>query len=92
MAAQPAGMRFVSHNGHMYGLDSDAQINLARNKQAEVTEYGDAVATYQGTYSVDAAGAIHVSLRHYPARWPSMDLRRDRQGAILFSTDPRRSY
>ncbi len=85
-------MTFVSRNAHRYGMDSDARITLAKNHQIQLTEYGDAVATFQGTYSVDTAGAIDVALRHYPGRWPRMYLREDRRGAILFPIDQDPSF
>ena len=86
-SAQPAGVTFVSRNGRMYGMDSDARITLTKNNQTEVTEFGYAPQTYNGTYSVDASGAIRVSLRRYPAKWPTMYLYTDKRGAILHPTD-----
>src|SRR5262245_18763210 len=71
----------------MYGMDSDAKITLSSNKQVEVTEYGYAVQTYKGTYSVDGAGAIRVELRDYRAKWPTMYLYTSPKGAYLFPTD-----
>ena len=92
IAAHPAGVTFVSRNGRMYGMDSDARITLTANNFTEVTEFGYAPQSYQGTYSVDASGAIHVSLRHYTAKWPSMYLYTDKRGAILHPTDQDPSF
>ena len=92
ISAQPTGATFVSRNGHMYGMDSDANITLSKNNQVEATEFGYTVQTYTGTYSVDASGTIHVLLRHYPAKWPSMYLYKDRRGAVLYPTDQNPSF
>ena len=92
ISAQPDGVTFVSRNGRMYGMDSDARITLTKNNQTEVTEFGYAPQTYHGTYSVDASGAMHVSLRRYPSKWPSMYLYTDRRGAILHPTDQDPSF
>src|SRR6478735_8846499 len=92
ISAQPSGVTFVSRNGHMYGMDSDATITLTKNNQTEVTEFGYAPQTYNGTYTVDASGAIHVALRHYPAKWPSMYLYTDKRGAILHPADQDPSF
>ena len=78
---------FLSHDGRWYGTDIDTQISLTKDGQTEVTAFRDAVDTYKGTYSIDAAGAIHVSLRHYPAKWPTMHLYTDRRGAILLPAE-----
>jgi hypothetical protein len=91
-SAHPAGVTFVSGNGHMYGTDSDARITMKADHEVELTEYSDAVGTWHGTYSVDVTGAIRVSLRHYPGRWPALYLRRDRQGVILFPNDQDPSF
>jgi len=87
LSAQSAGATFVSRNGRMYGMDSDAKITLNSNKQVEITEYGYAVQTYKGTYSVDATGAIHVKLRDYRAKWPAMYLYNSPKGTLLFPAD-----
>ncbi|HEY5893204.1 MAG TPA: hypothetical protein VIT91_08245 [Chthoniobacterales bacterium] len=92
ISAQPAGVTFVSRNGRMYGMDSDARITLTRNNKTEVMEAGYTPETYNGTYSVDASGAIHVSLRRYPSKWPSMYLYTDKRGAILHPTDQDPSF
>lgn len=81
--AQPRPVGFLSYNGRWQGTDTDKEILLAKDGQTEVTDYGFAMDIYKGTYSVDAAGAIHVSLRHYPGRWPTMYLYTDRRSAIL---------
>ena len=87
LSAQSTGATFVSRNGRMYGMDSDAKITLNSNKQVEVTEYGYAPQTYKGTYSVDDTGAIHVELRDYRAKWPTMYLYNSPKGTLLFPTD-----
>lgn len=87
ISSHSAGIVFVSHNGRMYGTDSDARITLTRNNQIEVTKFEDTVQTYKGTYFVEASGAIHTSLRRYPAKWPIMYLGKDRRGAVLFHND-----
>jgi hypothetical protein len=92
LSTRPGGVTFVSRNGRMYGMDSDAKITLKANNQAEVTEYGFAPQDYMGTYFVDASGAIHVSLRRYRAKWPTTYLRKDKRGAILFPTDQDPSF
>jgi hypothetical protein len=92
ISSQPAGVTFVSRNGRMYGVDSDARITLTKNNQTEVTEFGYAPQTYNGTYSLDASGAICLSLRHYPAKWPSMYLYTDKRGAILHPADQDASF
>jgi hypothetical protein len=92
VSAKPSGAKFGSRDGRWYGMDSDANITLKRNGRVEVTEFGYAVDTYDGTYSVDDTGAIHVSLRRYPAKWPSMYLYKDNRGAILIPTDRDQSF
>ena len=36
----PEGVTFVSRNGQMYGMDSDAEVVLKSTKEAAVTEFG----------------------------------------------------
>jgi hypothetical protein len=43
--------------------------------------------TYKGTYSIDGIGAIHVSLRRYPANWPTMYFYTDQRGAVLVTAE-----
>jgi hypothetical protein len=86
-ANQVKGATFVSRNGKMYGMDSDALITFAKDKQVEVTEFGYAPQTYKGTCTVDASGAIHVELRDYRAKWPDMHLYQNAHGTFLFPTD-----
>jgi hypothetical protein len=92
ISAKSAGVTFVSRNGRFYGMDSDACITLSESNQTTVTEFGYARQTYDGTYSVDDSGAILVSLRRYPAKWPSMYLYTDSDGAILLPTNQERSF
>jgi len=92
IAAHSSGITFTSRNGRMYGMDSDAKITLRGNNQTELTEFGFAPQTYHGTYSVDSSGAIRVSLRNYPSKWPSMYLYNDKQGAILYPVDQDPSF
>ena len=92
ISPEPSGAKFESHNGHWYGADSDAVITLFADRQVKVTEFGYAVQTYKGTYSVDASGAIHVSLRHYFNKWPIMYLYTDRRGALLNPANQDETY
>jgi hypothetical protein len=86
LSVAPAEATFLSHNGQWGGTDHDVRISLAKDNQAEVKYFRDAVETYRGTYSIDAIGAIHVSLRSHPAKWPTMYLYTDKQGAFLLPT------
>lgn len=87
IAAQPKGVTFSSRNGRDYGMDSDAWIRLQGSDQVTVVEAGFAPVTYEGTYSVDPDGTIHVALRDYPAKWPDTYLYIGRTGALLHPTD-----
>ena len=87
ISAQPTAVTFVSHDGHMYGFDLDAQLILKKNKQSEVTEFRDAKRTYHGSYVVDDTGAVQVALRRYPKKWASLYLYTDTRGAFLFPND-----
>ena len=73
-------------------MDSDAEITLTKDGRAKVTEFGIGPQTYKGKYSVDASGAIHVTLRRYRAKWPSMYLYTDGRGAILHPIDEDPSF
>ena len=83
---------FVSRGGRMYGMDSDAQITFVDSQRVEVTECGYSIETYKGSFFVDASGAIHVTLRGYPAKWPRMYLYQDAKGAFLFPTGQNSSF
>ncbi len=87
ITSNPNGITFVSRDGRMYGMDSDARITLKAESQTEVTEFGYAIQTYNGTYAVDEQGAIRVSLRHYPAKWPTMYIYSNKKTAWLFPAD-----
>ena len=79
----PAGATFLSYNGHWQGTDIDKQITFKKDNRAEVTHFGFGVDTYQGTYTVEESGAIHLSLRKAPEPWPIMYLYVDEQGPLL---------
>ena len=87
LSTQSRGARFVSRNGRLYGMDSDAEITLRSDKQVEVTEDGYARQTYKGTLSVDVDGSIHLVLADYAAQWPVMYLYRKSKGSFLFPAD-----
>ena len=87
ISSRPTDITFVSHDGHMYGLDCDARLTLKKNNQSEVSEFSDALNRYQGSYFVDDTGAVQVALRRYPKKWPSMYLYADTRGAFLFPSD-----
>lgn len=85
--ARPSPAEFLSWNGHWKGTDCDAGIFLAKHGKIKVIEYGYSLETYQGTYTVDPAGTINVSLKHYPDKWPSMYLTNEKHGALLYPKD-----
>ena len=91
-AHRKTGATFISRNGRMYGMDSDAGITFRNNNRVEVTEFGYAADCYQGTFLIDALGAIHLKLRAYPAKWPGMYLYQDMDGALLFPADGDSSF
>ena len=86
------GAAFVSRNGHMYGMDSDAFVVFKKDAQVEVTEFGIAPQTYKGTFVVDVSGAIRVTLKDYPSKWPDVYLYIDGKGALLHPTDKDPSF
>ncbi|MDB6070819.1 MAG: hypothetical protein JWL81_1990 [Verrucomicrobiales bacterium] len=90
--AKPSPVEFLSWNGRWQGADCDARIILGKRGKIKVIEYGYTVETYKGIYTVDAAGAINVSLQHYPDKWPNMYLIIEKHGAILYPKDQNAAF
>lgn len=87
LSSQQDGAVFVSRDGKMYGMDSDAKVILRSKGRAEVFEYGYVGQRYSGTYRVEGSGAIHLQLKSYRGEWPDMYLYKLSSGIYLFPTD-----
>lgn len=88
MAVQKLGASFVSRDGHIYGMDSDADVTIYSDKRVVVNEYGVAPMKYESKLTVDADGAIHLQLKDYHAKWPAMYLYNLPKGSFfLFPAD-----
>jgi hypothetical protein len=83
---------FVSRGGRMYGMDSDAVVAFPKNGGVEVTEFGVAPATYRGTYVVDDADQIRLTLEGYKAEWPLMHLYTSERDAWLMRCDKKAGF
>ncbi len=84
---QGGSATFVSHNGHLLGMDNDAQVTLKPQRQAELTIFGVGVSTYRGTCQTDASGLIKLNLKDYRSEWPEMYLFRNAKSALLLRRD-----
>jgi len=68
---------FRSWNGNFIGTDCDTDLRFMPDFHAEMDEYGQKVATYKGTYQIDANGEITVAFIGFEHTWPAMLIRRD---------------
>lgn len=78
---------FLSWNGQWIGTDIDTEIRLMADGTVQLTEYGDAVDTYDGTYSIVNDFELMLSLKGYGAAWPTMRVHRDRSALLLARAD-----
>lgn len=79
-------IRFLSWNGQWIGTDCDTEIQLAADATVLLTEYRDAIDRYNGTYAISESGELTLSLKGYPAGWPTMRVYRDGTMLLLVPT------
>ena len=65
---------FVSRAGKMYGMDSDTELTFLPGRKVHLTEYGFAVADFEGVFTTDAEGSISLQLEKRRFPWPLMVL------------------
>lgn len=63
---------FVSRDGKMYGMDSDAVISFELDGKVVLGEFGAGIAGYRGTYEVAKDGSVSIALKGYRSKWPKM--------------------
>jgi hypothetical protein len=74
LLAERGTLLFRSRSGKLYGMDSDTDVLISTNHQAQLIQYGYTVTKYAGTYSVDDDGQIALDLAKYRRKWPVMRL------------------
>jgi hypothetical protein len=89
---QKLPVTFVSRNGHLYGMDSDARVTIEADGHVAVDEFGVAPMTYKGTYKFDDTGTISVKLDGYQSKWPTMQLYTTAKAAWLMRSDKKPNF
>lgn len=78
---------FDSRRGKAYGMDSDSSLTFRPNGRITLTEFGYAVQSYEGIYTIDSEGAITAEFARYNGKWPKMTLKKDDDEILLYRAD-----
>lgn len=82
---------FRSWNGEWIGTDCDTEIELHSDGKTVLREYGYAINTYEGTYSVstdteEKPSELTFELNGHQGDWPNLILYRDQSKLLLMPT------
>ncbi len=73
-------------------MDSDTDLTFLPGGKAHMFEYGYAVSSYDGSYSIDDQGVVTMTFPKFGSAWPKMQLRRDSQSLLLRPADPQTGF